>query len=59
VVIQIVQHLSHPPIELAAWPDDHHATRLVFITRHIREREVRNLLACVCSLAEQSGRAEL
>jgi G3E family GTPase len=55
VVVQIVQHLSHPPVELAAWPDEERSTRLVFITRHIGESQVRNLLACVCSLAEQSA----
>jgi G3E family GTPase len=59
VVVQIVQHLSHPPVELAAWPGEPRATRLVFITRHIHESQVRNLLACVCSLAEQSGAAVL
>src|ERR1700736_6714571 len=39
VVVQIVQHLSHPPVELAAWPGEPRATRLVFITRHILERQ--------------------
>jgi G3E family GTPase len=55
VVLQIVQHLSHPPVELAAWPDEERSTRLVFITRHICESQVLDLIACVCSLAEQSA----
>ena len=59
VVVQIVQHLSHPPVELARWPAEHRATRLVFITRHICESQVRNLLACVCSLAEQCAASVL
>jgi G3E family GTPase len=32
-VIHGVQKAFHPPIELPAWPDDDHRTRLVFITR--------------------------
>jgi hypothetical protein len=32
-----VQHLFHPPVELASWPDADHASRLVFITRDIEE----------------------
>jgi G3E family GTPase len=37
VAIHGVQHLFHPPVELAAWPDGDHASRLVFITRNIEE----------------------
>jgi G3E family GTPase len=31
VVIHGVQHIFHPPARLAAWPDEDHATRIVFI----------------------------
>jgi G3E family GTPase len=51
VLVQVVQHLAHPPIELAAWPEGERATRLVFITRNVGEGQVRNLLAAVCGLA--------
>jgi G3E family GTPase len=51
VVVQIVQHLAHPPVELAAWPDRDRANRLVFITRNIPESHVRNLLTAVSALA--------
>ena len=51
VVVQIVQHLAHPPVELAAWPDHDRSSRLVFITRNISERQVRDLLASVRALA--------
>jgi G3E family GTPase len=37
VAIHGVQHLFHPPVELAAWPDGDHGSRLVFITRDIDE----------------------
>ena len=51
VVVQVVQHLAHPPVELATWPDKDHVSRLVFITRNISERQVRDLLASVRVLA--------
>jgi G3E family GTPase len=51
VVVHIVQHLAHPPVELTAWPDGERASRLVFITRNIAESHVRNLLAAVSALA--------
>jgi G3E family GTPase len=47
VVFQAVQHLIHPPVELAAWPDKDHASRVVFITRGVSERQVEDLFkAC-------------
>jgi G3E family GTPase len=47
VVFQVVQHLIHPPVELTAWPDKDHASRIVFITRGIGERQVSDLFgAC-------------
>ena len=33
LVIQGVQHIFHPPIELAAWPSGDRRSRIVFITR--------------------------
>jgi G3E family GTPase len=51
VVVQFVQHLAHPPVELAAWPEGERKSRLVFITRGVGEREVRDLLAAVRALA--------
>jgi G3E family GTPase len=47
VVFQAVQHLIHPPVELTAWPDKDHASRIVFITRGVSERQVDDLFkAC-------------
>jgi G3E family GTPase len=50
VVVHVVQHLAHPPVELAAWPDQNRASRLVFITRGIAERHVRDLFVSVHAL---------
>jgi G3E family GTPase len=43
VVVHGVQHVFHPPARLERWPDDDHRTRLVFITRDLEERTVREL----------------
>jgi G3E family GTPase len=51
VVVHAVQHTAHRPIELQAWPDDDHRSRLVFITRGIGRAEVENLFAAVASIA--------
>jgi hypothetical protein len=51
VLVQFVQHLAHPPVELASWPDGERGTRVVFITRNIPEQQVRNLFAAVHMLA--------
>jgi G3E family GTPase len=47
VVVQCVQHLAHPPVELTAWPDANRQSRVVFITRNISESQVRDLFAAV------------
>ncbi len=52
VVVQYVQHLAHPPVELQEWPDENRRSRVVFITRNVREGQVRDLFAAVAALAE-------
>jgi G3E family GTPase len=47
VLVQFVQHLAHPPVELQAWPDGERASRLVFITRGLGEAPVRALFDAV------------
>lgn len=51
VLVQFVQHLAHPPVELTGWPDGKPASRLVFITRNVPETQVRALFAAVDALA--------
>ncbi len=57
VLVQVVQHLAHPPVELASWPNGDDASRIVFITRNISEQQVRRLFAAVRDLGwvESSG----
>ena len=50
VVVQFVQHLAHPPVELTAWPDGNRQSRVVFITKNISERLVRDLFTAVRAL---------
>jgi len=50
VVVQFVQHLAHPPVELSAWPDENRESRVVFITRGISEAQVRSLFEAVRGL---------
>jgi G3E family GTPase len=55
VVVQIVQHLAHPPVELTAWPDSDRTSRLVFITQNVSERQVRTLFAACRALASPNA----
>jgi G3E family GTPase len=51
VVIHAVQHVFHPFSQLERWPDDDHRTRIVFITRDIPERTVREMFAAFLNQA--------
>jgi G3E family GTPase len=55
VVFQAVQHLIHPPVELADWPGKDRSSRLVFITRGVSEQQVRAMLDACKSLGYDSG----
>jgi G3E family GTPase len=50
VLVQFVQHLAHPPVELEAWPDANRQSRVVFITRNISEHQVRTLIQAIRAL---------
>ena len=54
LVVQGVQHLFHPPIELADWPSADRATRLVFITKGIERSTVESLFAAITKIAPRS-----
>jgi G3E family GTPase len=51
VAVQSMQHLSLPPVELAAWPDEDRRSRISFITRSIPEGAVRRMFDAVRALA--------
>jgi G3E family GTPase len=51
VVVQYVQHLAPPPVELEVWPDQNRLSRVVFITRNMAEHNVRELFDAVRALA--------
>ena len=51
VVVHGVQHVFHPTARLDRWPDDDHRTRLVFITRDLPERAVRELFEAFLGVA--------
>ena len=55
MVVQGVQHLFHPPLELAAWPGGDRTTRLVFITRGIPRQVVADLFSAIGAVT--AGRA--
>jgi G3E family GTPase len=43
IVLHGVQHVFHPPVRLSAWPDDDHATRMVFIVKDIEKPMIEGL----------------
>ncbi len=47
VVVHGVQHMFHPPVQLDAWPDDDHRSRIVFITRGLSRDVVENMLTAL------------
>jgi len=61
IVVHGVQHVFHPTARLERWPDDDHRTRLVFITRDLPERTVRELFDAFLGVAapDQPDRAAL
>jgi G3E family GTPase len=51
MVVQGVQHLFHPPVELEAWPSADRQSRLVFITRGIPRDAISSLFAAIAAVA--------
>ena len=48
VVIHGVHHIFHPPVQLDAWPDADHRSRIVFITQRDRSRRPGSQLFRAC-----------
>jgi G3E family GTPase len=59
MVVQGVQHLFHPPLELAAWPSADRSTRLVFITRGIPRQVVADLFAAIGAVTTRATGAKV
>jgi len=55
VAIHGVQHVFHPPHRLAAWPDDDHRTRIVFIVRDVEEQFLQGLYAAFAGAPRVDG----
>jgi G3E family GTPase len=55
VVVQFVQHLAHPPVELDRWPDGKRASRIVFIARNLSEKAVKDLFAAMRAVAGEAN----
>jgi G3E family GTPase len=53
VVVHGVQHVIHPPVRLAAWPDQDRRTRVVFITQNIPQSALRNSLDALAGRTAQ------
>ena len=51
LVVQGVQHLFHPPVELQSWPSADRHTRIVFITRNIPRETITGLFAAITAVA--------
>ncbi len=55
VVLHGVQHIYHPPVRLAAWPDGDERTRLVFIVKDIEKRMIEDLFKAFTDQVSGAG----
>ncbi len=51
VVVHVVQHIAHPPVELEEWPDGDRRSRLVFVTRGLGREAVARLFTDIVAVA--------
>jgi G3E family GTPase len=56
VVMNVAQHVVHPPEHLPAWPSDDHRSNLVFITRVIDPERIASSLE---TFQHAAGRTDL
>lgn len=59
VVLNGVQHVIHPPVHLAEWPDDDRASRLVFVVQGIAPDNLGRSLATFLRAARGRERARI
>jgi G3E family GTPase len=52
VAIHGVQHVVHPPAHMGRWPDDDRRSRIVFIVRDLRQRDLERSLAAFNRLGD-------
>ena len=52
-----VQHVLHPPVRLASWPDSKPETRLVFIVKDIEKHAIEGLFKAFTDQIEGGGAA--
>ena len=57
MVIHGVQHVLHPPVRLAGWPDNARETRLVFIVKDIEKAAIEGLFKAFTDQIEGGGAA--
>ncbi|MFZ0559618.1 MAG: GTP-binding protein [Methylovirgula sp.] len=50
LIIHGVKHVFHPPVRLEAWPDEDHATRIVFILDDMEPAAIQSLWQSVADL---------
>ena len=53
VAIHGVHHVFHPPVQLAAWPDEDRRSRIVFITRGLARDEVEECWRAVSAMSQE------
>lgn len=54
-VVHCVQHVRYPESALPAWPDDDHASRLVFIVRDFSREYVEKAFTMFCGQSPEAG----
>jgi G3E family GTPase len=54
VAVHGVQHLVHPPVHMAAWPDEDRRSRLVFIVNGLEREAIERSLAAFLDLSASS-----
>ena len=57
VILHGVQHVFHPPVRLAAWPDGDERTRLVFIVKDIEKNLIEELFRAFTDQLSGGGAA--